>query len=186
MTKLLARGALRREPAGEGADFVSAADVDDRALEDRVYREAIDHCLDLAVVERAAIAREEIVDRCTIFEVAFAHSPLLGRACPKPLAECRDVTLFHSRVEPRAVMHRVPCRFAPLRSFTGEPEEGRRAGVVAAAGRCHLRAQNGSSAESRLSSKRTFCFCVSPDLGNHGGHPDHPYHRTATLWPPPP
>src|ERR1700750_2178929 len=51
-----------------------AADVDDRALEDRVYREAIDHGLDLAIVEGAAIAREEIVDRCTIFEVAFAHS----------------------------------------------------------------------------------------------------------------
>ena len=33
------------------------------ALEDRVYREAIDHGLDLAIVERAAIAREEIVDR---------------------------------------------------------------------------------------------------------------------------
>src|SRR4029077_20554671 len=73
MTKLRARGALRREAAGEGADFVPAADVDDRALEDRVYREAIDHGLNLAIVERAAIAREEIVDRCTIFEVAFAH-----------------------------------------------------------------------------------------------------------------
>lgn len=36
---------------------------------------------------------------------------------------------------------------------------GWRAGVVAAAGRCHLRAQGGSSAESRLSSKRTFRFC---------------------------
>jgi hypothetical protein len=32
MTKLRARGALRREAAGEGADFVAAADVDDRAL----------------------------------------------------------------------------------------------------------------------------------------------------------
>jgi hypothetical protein len=29
------------------------------------------------------------------------------------LAECRDVTLFHTRVEPRAVMHRAPCRFCP-------------------------------------------------------------------------
>src|SRR6516164_5719170 len=75
MTKLRARGALRRKSAGEGADFVAAADVGDRALEDRVYREAIDHSLDLAIVERAAIAREEIMDRCTIFEVAFAHSP---------------------------------------------------------------------------------------------------------------
>jgi hypothetical protein len=28
---------------------------------------------------------------------------------------CRDVTLFHSRIEPRAVAHRVPCRFLPLR-----------------------------------------------------------------------
>src|SRR6516162_3568420 len=81
MTKLSARGALRREPAGEGTDFVAAADVDHRALEDRVYREAIDHGLDLAIVERAAIAREEIVDRATIFEIAFAHSPLLGQAC---------------------------------------------------------------------------------------------------------
>src|SRR5689334_10372126 len=74
MAKLRARGALRRGAAGEGTDFVVAADVDDRALEDRVYREAIDHGLDLAIVERAAIAREEIVDRCTIFEVAFNHS----------------------------------------------------------------------------------------------------------------
>src|ERR1700757_4384835 len=73
MTKLRARDALRREAAGEGADFVAAADVDDRALEDRVSREAIDHGLDLAIVERAAIAGEKIVDRCTIFEVAFAH-----------------------------------------------------------------------------------------------------------------
>src|SRR6516162_5834394 len=76
MTKLRARGALRREPAGEGTDFVAAADVDHRALEDRLYREAIDHGLDLAIVERAAIAREEIVDRRTIFEIAFAHSPV--------------------------------------------------------------------------------------------------------------
>jgi putative SOS response-associated peptidase YedK len=36
---------------------------------------------------------------------------------------------------------------------------GWRVGVVAAAGRCHLRAQGGSSAESPLSSKRTFRFC---------------------------
>jgi hypothetical protein len=43
-------------------------------LEDRVYREAIDHDLDLAIVQRAAIAREEIVDRRTIFEVACAHA----------------------------------------------------------------------------------------------------------------
>jgi hypothetical protein len=74
MTKLRARGALRREAAGEGTDFFVAADVDDRALEDRAYREAIDYGLDLAIVECAAIAREEIVDRCTIFEVAFAYS----------------------------------------------------------------------------------------------------------------
>src|SRR5271165_1130654 len=73
MTKLRARGALRREAAGEGADFVAAADVDDPALEDRVNREAVDHGLDLAIVERAAIPREKIVDRCAIFEVAFAH-----------------------------------------------------------------------------------------------------------------
>jgi hypothetical protein len=31
-----------------------------------------------------------------------------------------------------------------------------------------------------------FAFVVSPDLGNPGGHPDHPHHRTATLLPPPP
>ena len=71
--------------AGEGADFVAAADVDDRTLEDRVYREAIDHDLDLAIVERGAIAREEIVDRCTAFEVAFAHSPSLGQAFLSPV-----------------------------------------------------------------------------------------------------
>src|SRR5215475_8631306 len=46
-----------------------------------VYREAMDHDLDLAIVERAAVARREIVDRRTIFEVAFAHSPSLGQAC---------------------------------------------------------------------------------------------------------
>jgi hypothetical protein len=57
---------LSREAAGEGTDFVVAADVDDRALEDRVYRETIDHGLDLGIVEGAAIAREEIVDRCTM------------------------------------------------------------------------------------------------------------------------
>jgi hypothetical protein len=39
-----------------------------------VYHEAINHGLDLAIVERAAIVDEEIVKRCTIFEVAFAHS----------------------------------------------------------------------------------------------------------------
>ena len=74
MAKLRACGALRREATGEGADFVAAADVDDRALEDRVYRKAIDHDLDLAIVQCAAIAREEIVDRRTIFEVARAHA----------------------------------------------------------------------------------------------------------------
>src|SRR5262249_37195998 len=86
MTKLRARGALCREATGEGADFVAAADVDDRALEDRVDREAIDHGLDLAIVKRAAIAREEIVDRGTIFEVAFAHSlsPSPGLSGPSP------------------------------------------------------------------------------------------------------
>src|SRR6202030_4023777 len=100
MTKLRARGALRREAAGGGADFVAAADVDDRALEDRVYREAIDHGLDLAVVERAAIAREEIVDRRTIFEVAFAHSlsPWSGLSGPTRWPSVRDVMLSHSRV----------------------------------------------------------------------------------------
>src|SRR6516165_5807272 len=86
MTKLRASGALRREAAGEGADFVAAADVDHRALEDRVYREAVDHGLDLAIVERAAIARKEIVDRCAIFEVAFAHPRLPWSAFPSPVA----------------------------------------------------------------------------------------------------
>jgi hypothetical protein len=33
MTKLRARGALRGKSVGEGADFVAAADVSDRALE---------------------------------------------------------------------------------------------------------------------------------------------------------
>src|ERR1044071_8126639 len=77
MTKLRARFALRCEASGEGANFVVAADVDDRALEDRVHRKAVDHCLDLATVERAAIARKKIVDRCTICEVALAHPRLL-------------------------------------------------------------------------------------------------------------
>src|SRR6202030_904779 len=108
MTKLRARGALRREAAGGGADFVAAADVDDRALEDRVYREAIDHGLDLAIVERAAIAREEIVDRCTIFEVAFTHSPSpwpgLYGAPPSTLVPGPDVCRFDSRPPQRAGM----------------------------------------------------------------------------------
>src|SRR6266481_8714892 len=103
MTKLRARGALRREAAGEGADFVAAADVDDRALEDRVYREAIDHGLDLAIVERAAIAREEIVDRCTIFEVAFAHSlsPWSGLSGPRPVGRVFGV---YALSQPRRVL----------------------------------------------------------------------------------
>src|SRR5271170_7472497 len=54
MTKLRSRGALRREAAGEGADFVSAADVDDRALEDRVYGEAEEQELGLG---KAAASR---------------------------------------------------------------------------------------------------------------------------------
>src|SRR4029077_794972 len=100
MTKLRARAALCREAAGEGADFVAAADVDDRALEDRVYREAIDHGLELAIVERAAIARKEIVDRCAIFEVSSAHPLSLCSALP---GQCRwpsvrDVMLSHSRI----------------------------------------------------------------------------------------
>src|SRR5215467_15292749 len=98
MTKLRARGALCREAAGEGADFVAAADVDHRALEDRVYRETIDHGLDLAIVERAAIAREEIVDRRTIFEVAFAHPRLLGQACPGQAVGRVSGCYAHSRV----------------------------------------------------------------------------------------
>src|SRR5271165_1243273 len=103
MTKLRARGALRREAAGEGADFVAAADVNDRALEDRVYREAIDHGLDLAIVERAAIAREDIVNRCTIFKVAFAHSlfSLVGLVRAEPLAECSGC---YALSQPRRVL----------------------------------------------------------------------------------
>src|SRR5208282_2718795 len=79
---------------------VAAADVDDRALKDRVCCEAIDHGLDLAIVERAAIACEEIVDRCSIFEVAFAHSlsPWSGLSGPSRWPSVRDVTLSHSRV----------------------------------------------------------------------------------------
>src|SRR4051794_16564134 len=89
MTELRARGALCREAAGKGADFVVAADVDDWALEDCIYRKAVDHSLDLAIVERAAIARKEIVDRCTIFEAAFAHPLSLVRlVLAKPWAEC--------------------------------------------------------------------------------------------------
>src|SRR3954451_4259267 len=89
MTKLRAHGALRREAASEGADFVVAADVDDRALEDRIYRKAVDHSLDFAIVERAAIARKEIVDRCAIFEAAFTHPVSLVRLIrAKPSAKC--------------------------------------------------------------------------------------------------
>jgi len=46
--------------------------------------------LDLAIVERAAIARKEIVDRCTILEVAFRSFPvsLVRLVRAKPLAEC--------------------------------------------------------------------------------------------------
>src|SRR5690348_17943888 len=64
----------------------------------RVYREAIDHGLYLAIVECAAIAREEIVDRCTIFEVAFAHSlsPWSGLFGPSRWPSVRDVMLSHS------------------------------------------------------------------------------------------
>src|SRR6201984_2239903 len=100
MAKLRARGALRREAAGEGTDFVVAADVDDRALEGCVYREAIDHGLDLAIVERAAIAREEIVDRCAILEVAFSHSlsPWSGLSGLSRWASVWKVMLSHSSV----------------------------------------------------------------------------------------
>src|SRR6516225_4816337 len=107
MSKLRSRGALRRKSAGESAEFVAAADVDDWALEDRVYREAIDHNLDLAIVERAAIAREEIVDRYTIFEVAFAHSPSpwpsLSRPSRRPSVEM--LRSFTAASNPRAVAH---------------------------------------------------------------------------------
>jgi len=54
-------------------------------------------CSDLAIVERAAIARKDIVDRCAIFEVAFGHSPFPWPGLSGP---CRDVTLFYSRIEP--------------------------------------------------------------------------------------
>src|SRR5690242_15393287 len=124
MSKLPARGALRREAAGEGADFVAAADVYDRALEDRVYREAIDHGLDLAIVERAAIAREEIVDRCTIFEIAFAHSlsPWSGFVRAKLSAECR----VSQRRRTRAVARRVRCCFWPHSGHSAARRIGRR------------------------------------------------------------
>jgi hypothetical protein len=82
MAKLRARFALRREAAGEGADFVVAADVDDRALEDRVGRKAVDHSFDLAIIERTAIARKEIVYRRAIFEIAFAHPVFLFKFVP--------------------------------------------------------------------------------------------------------
>src|SRR4051794_23971246 len=104
MTKLRARGALRREAAGEGADFVVAADVDGRALEDRVYRKTVDHSLDFAIVERAAIARKEIVDRRTVFEVALAHPVSLVRLVrAKPSAECavRSWGRHPDRLQPR-------------------------------------------------------------------------------------
>src|SRR5215208_6437249 len=104
MTKLRARGALCCKAAGEGADFVAAADVDDRALEDRVCRKAVDHSLDLAIVERAAIARKEIVDRRTIFEVAFAHPvSLSGLSGLKPSADRAVLSLgWHpNRPQPR-------------------------------------------------------------------------------------
>src|SRR5271170_2953690 len=120
MTKLRARGALRREATGEGADFVSAADVDDRALEDRVYREAIDHGLDLAVVERAAIAREEIVDRCTILEVAFAHSPSPRRGLSGPSRRPSVGMLRSFTAASNPGQWRVACRFCPhFRSLPG-------------------------------------------------------------------
>jgi hypothetical protein len=54
MTKLRVRGALRREALGEGTDFVAAADVDDRAFEDRIHREAVDHGLDLPIIDFCA------------------------------------------------------------------------------------------------------------------------------------
>src|SRR5438874_11099695 len=110
MTKLRARGALRREAAGEGTDFVVAADVDDRALEDCVYRKAIDHCLDLAIVERAAIAREEIVDRCTMFEFAFAHFPIsMIKALATVTQAAEDVLERLPEIEARTLAAGVFC-----------------------------------------------------------------------------
>src|ERR1700747_2018664 len=98
MAKLRARDALRREAAGQGTDFVVAADVDDRALEDRVYREAIDHGLDLAIVEGTAVAGGELLGLCTIFEVAFTHSlsPWSGLFRPSRWPSVRDVMLSHA------------------------------------------------------------------------------------------
>jgi hypothetical protein len=65
--------------------------------------------LDLAIVARAAIAREEIVNRCTIFEVAFAHSLRSGLSGPSRWPSVRDVTLSHSRT-PKPLLSRVTSR----------------------------------------------------------------------------
>src|SRR4051794_6254887 len=95
MAKLRARFALRREAVSEGADFVVAADVDDRALEDRVRRKAVDHSFDFTIVERAAIARKEIVDRRAIFEIAFAHPVSLFRLVLAKLSAACAVPLWN-------------------------------------------------------------------------------------------
>src|SRR6516225_2284187 len=115
-----ARRALRREASGEDADFVAATDVDDRALEDRVYREAIDHGLDLAIVERAAIARKEIVDRCAIFEAGFAHSPSPWSACLGQ-AVGRVFGMLRSQLARTAGQWRIGCPAAFSHSSHSSP-----------------------------------------------------------------
>ena len=75
-------------------------------------------CSDLAIVERAAIARKDIVDRCAIFEVAFGHSPFPWPGLSGPLSA--DVSGCYTLLQPyrtRAVGHRVPCRFLPLQTI---------------------------------------------------------------------
>src|SRR3954452_10026086 len=124
MTKLRARGALHREAAGEGADFIVAANVDDRALENCVCRKAVDHSLDLAIVERAAIARKEVVDRCTTFEVAFAHpSPWSGLPGPSrrpnmPSPHGVGTPIDFNRACARLARAFIPSRYV-LTSFPG-------------------------------------------------------------------
>ena len=60
---------LRREPTDEVADRRMTLEVNHRALQGCVCREAVDDCLQLAVVERAAIAGEEVGDRDFVFRI---------------------------------------------------------------------------------------------------------------------
>src|SRR4051794_30137519 len=158
MTELRARGALRRKAAGEGANFVVAADIDDRALEDRIYRKAVDYRIDLAIVERAAIARKEIVDRCTICEIAFAHPVSLsglsrGPSVPCPHGVATPINFNRACARParafipsRYVLTSFPGRFSTLHpsfqyssicaSVSGDPRASLPCALHAAAIRC--------------------------------------------------